>query len=104
MNKSSVSIKVGEEVTLSYKISPENVTNKNVEWLSSDSSIAIVNNGVVKGLKAGTVAISVKNGDMIATCSVIVTGKAVIKETLEPLVLNDDNKNIVAKCTITVEE
>ncbi|MDL2292960.1 Ig-like domain-containing protein, partial [Acholeplasma sp. OttesenSCG-928-E16] len=49
---------VGESVTLSAAVLPENATFKTVTWSSSDKSLATVANGVVSLLKAGTVTIT----------------------------------------------
>jgi len=54
------SIYVGNTFKFSYDISPNNSTNKNVIWSTSDESIATVSNdGLVKGIKSGTVTITV---------------------------------------------
>ena len=47
----------GDNVRVNATISPSNVTNKNIEWKSSDSSIASVTNGVVLAHKAGKATI-----------------------------------------------
>lgn len=62
-------ITVGEEITLSVKITPEGIKQENLEiiWTSSDESIATVDeNGKVKALKAGKVTITVKVGEFTA--------------------------------------
>lgn len=77
LSKTSLSLKVGEMHELTYKISPSNATNKEISWTSSDNKIATVENGIVKGLKNGTVTITAKNGKASATCIVKVTGEPV---------------------------
>ena len=47
----------GEEQTLVLSVLPEYATNKEVVWTSSDDSVATVDNGLVKAVKAGTVTI-----------------------------------------------
>jgi len=62
-------ITVGEEITLSVKITPEDIKQEKLEiiWTSSDESIATVDeNGKVKALKAGKVTITVKVGEFTA--------------------------------------
>lgn len=49
----------GEKLTLSYKLLPEGA-NQRVLWLSSDSKIATVSNGIVKGVAEGKVTIIAK--------------------------------------------
>ena len=53
----------GEEQTLSLTVLPAYATNKEVLWTSSDETIATVENGLVKALKAGTVTIKAKAQD-----------------------------------------
>ena len=80
-------IVVGKSVTLVATISPENATNKNLKWVSSDEKIATVSqSGVVTGVADGTVEISVitEDGQKVAKSTVTVE-----KETVTP---DDDNK------------
>lgn len=56
---------VGQSFTLTYKIEPENTTNKTVSWKSSDENIATVSNaGIVTPLSDGEVTITVSLGDL----------------------------------------
>ena len=76
LNKTSTEITVGQTETLVATISPSNATNKNVTWISDNASIASVSTtGVVTGLVAGTVDITVTtvDGSKKATCTVTVT-------------------------------
>lgn len=57
----STSLKVGGNIKLSAKVTPEGST---VSWTSSDESIASVSaDGKITALKAGNVEITVQNGD-----------------------------------------
>ena len=53
----------GEKITLTTQIKPENASNKNLIWTSSDENIAMVKNGVVSAIKEGTVDIVVSSSD-----------------------------------------
>ena len=74
LDKSSVELKKGETVTLTATVAPDNATNKNVVWSSSDSSIAKVENGVVTAVESGTATITVttEDGNLKASCVVTV--------------------------------
>lgn len=74
LNKSSAKVYVGETVTLTATINPEDTTDKTLTWSTSKSSVATVDkNGKVTGVKAGTATITVKtvNGKS-ASCTVTV--------------------------------
>lgn len=52
-------VNVGQTVTLSASLTPNNVNNQKINWASSDASLGTVSeNGVVTGLKRGTVTIT----------------------------------------------
>lgn len=80
LDKTSFEINVGSETTLTATIKPSDATNKGVTWLSSDSSVASVDeNGKVTAKKAGTATITVttKDGSFKAECEVTVTNISV---------------------------
>ena len=70
LDKSSATLTEGDEITLIATVNPDNATNKNVTWTSSDPSVASVSNGKVTALKAGKATIIVKtdDGGKTATC------------------------------------
>jgi uncharacterized repeat protein (TIGR02543 family) len=74
LNKTSLSLAVGQEETLAPTVTPSDATNKAVTWLSSDTSKATVANGVVKAVAAGTARITVTtvDGGFTANCNVTV--------------------------------
>ena len=80
LNKSSLTIaRLGTE-TLTATVAPSNATNKNINWSSSNTSVATVSNGTVTGVSAGTVTItatSAADSSKKATCTVTVTPIAV---------------------------
>lgn len=65
INENITSMKEGESQKLTATITPENVTDKNITWKSSDESIATISsNGEIIAKKAGTVEITatISNG------------------------------------------
>lgn len=74
LSQTSATLTEGDELTLAATISPDNATNKNLTWSSSNSSVASVVNGKVKALKAGYTIVSVKteDGNKTANCDITV--------------------------------
>lgn len=76
LNKSKVTLKVGQKVTIKATIKPNNAADKNVEFTSSKKEVATVNSkGIVTAKKAGTATIMVKAGNKKAVCKVTVKKK-----------------------------
>ena len=75
LNKSSLTLQVGESEGLLAAVLPDDAINKQVVWTSSNSSVASVSqNGAVTALKVGTAVITVTTADggFTATCAVTV--------------------------------
>lgn len=77
LNKKDTALKIGETTTLTVTITPENATNRNVSWSSSDEKIATVKDGVITAVAEGKAAITVttEDGDKTAVCNVTVSGE-----------------------------
>lgn len=74
IDQTSIELKVGETSSLVATVNPENATNKNVTWRSSDALVASVdNNGKVTALKAGSANITVTTEDGGKTANAVVT-------------------------------
>lgn len=76
LNKSSLSMTVGDTQTLTATVTPSNATDKTVTWTSSKTTVASVSSsGVVTAKAAGTATITVttNDGSKTATCTVTVT-------------------------------
>ena len=83
LDKSSAFLKVGETVTLTATVGPDDATDKTVTWTTSDATVATVSNGVVTAKKLGTATITAKAGDKTATCSITVVATEVSSITLD---------------------
>lgn len=73
LNRSSLTLDIGDTYTLVATVSPSNATNKTVTWSSSNTSVATVSSsGKVTAKKAGTVTITAKAGTKKDTVTVTV--------------------------------
>ena len=85
LDKTELEIKAGKTYTLTPIIKPENASNKAVIWVSSDETIAKVDEeGKVSALKEGktTITVVTKDGEKKAQC-VVTVKKADPKISLE---------------------
>ena len=78
LNENSITINRFETYTLSATVLPNNATNKNVTWSSSNVNVATVDsNGVVSSVASGsaTITVTTVDGGFTAQCSVSVTNR-----------------------------
>ena len=98
LDKASLTLTEGGSGKFTATVNPSNATNKNVEWTSSNTAVATVDqNGNVKAVSAGTATITVttKDGSFKAQATVTVNEKPAsytitfteIKQELTELVL-----------------
>ncbi|KHO39849.1 hypothetical protein OR62_03755, partial [Clostridium tetani] len=100
LNKSLIELKKEDTIKLIATITPENSTNKNIIWTSSDENIATVDNeGNVKVLKSGEVVIKIatEDGQKFAECKVIIKDEKEVD-------INSDKKEIEIKTLTTYKE
>ncbi|MGL4572389.1 MAG: discoidin domain-containing protein [Clostridium sp.] len=72
LSKESLKMKKGDTETIIATIKPENATNKNITWKSSDDKVVTIENGVITALSKGEaklIATSV-DGGITAECLV----------------------------------
>ena len=83
LNQPSASLKVGETVTLTATVKPDDATDKTVTWTTSDASVATVDNGMVIAKKVGSATITAKAGSISATCAITIIPTPVTSVTLD---------------------
>lgn len=67
-------INVGAGLNLNATVTPANATDRDVVWSTSNAAVATVNNGTVRGLKAGNAVITATAGNK--SSSIVVTVRA----------------------------
>ena len=108
LNKSELSLEVGATETLVATVTPSNVTNGSVTWISSDTTIATVSSsGLVTALSTGTATITATTADgtnLTDTCQLTVNNQ-VITGDFDFMVdgiaynINSDNETVTVTCT-----
>lgn len=83
LDKTTAELSEGEELTLTATVKPDNASNKNVEWSSSDEKVATVKDGKVTAVKAGTAKITVKTVDGSKTAECVITVASMEKVEFE---------------------
>ena len=77
LNKGVLNLTIGQKETLTYTNTPDNTTNKDVEWTSDNEKFATVSSkGEVTAVAEGTAIISVKvknTTNVVSTCKVEVS-------------------------------
>lgn len=77
LDKESLEFTLGSETlsdTLTATVAPEDATNKNIVWSTSDTNVASVESGIVTAVGEGTAIITVttEDGNFTDTCNVTV--------------------------------
>ncbi len=77
LDKSELTLNVGNTYTFNPTITPTNAENKDVEWSTSDKNIVEVNNGTITAKSGGkaTITAKLKESGKTATCTVNVLMK-----------------------------
>jgi len=77
LSQTDLRLEEGKTATLTATVLPENATNKNISWTSTNEAAAKVENGVVTAIKEGNASITVtaEDGNITATCNVTVVKK-----------------------------
>jgi len=73
LNSTNIDAYIGDAITLTATLAPEDVTEKELTWTSSDVNVATVENGIVSCLDIGETTITVSTvNDLKAECKIIV--------------------------------
>lgn len=85
LNQNTASVQVGDTITLTATVEPDNATNKTVTWTSDNEPVATVEDGVVTGVSEGTVSIGAMTADggFSAVCNVTVAAASVYKNLFD---------------------
>lgn len=76
LNRTTSYMLIGQDETLLATVSPADATNKNLTWASSSLRATVDNTGKVTGVAVGmatTITASTADGNLIASCQIIVT-------------------------------
>ena len=75
LSEDSLELTVGGTGMLTATVAPNDATNKNVTWESSNTDVATVENGTVTAVAAGnaTITVTTEDGGFTDTCDVTVT-------------------------------
>lgn len=96
LDKSSLTLKPGNETSLSYTIFPANATNKEVVWSSADETIVSVSQeGKITAIKPGSTTITAETAENKekATCAITVSLN-------DPVVANGDVDGVWKKYSV----
>lgn len=107
LDKEELALTVGEEVTLSATVLPDNATDKTVTWSSSNENVATVDeNGKVTAIAAGeaTITVTTTDGEKTANCVVTVTDEVSYSLSITPaeaaIIIGDSQTYVVKLKTI----
>ena len=74
LEQTSTTLSVGDKSKLTAVVTPNNASNKNVTWSSSNTNVVVVNDGEIEALTIGsaTITVTTEDGGFVATCTVSV--------------------------------
>ena len=102
LDRSTLTLEIGKEETLTYTVLPESAANAKAEWLSSKPSVATVNNGKVKGISEGTAGIRVAIGNKTSICTVTVIDPDKVEVFATGITLNRNTLSLAAGSSETL--
>ena len=96
LDKESIILEVGKKEKITATIIPSDVPFIDIKWSSSNSNIASVDNGVVKGISHGTATITATFGEAKSSINVVVIKPDLVSDYLKEfeLLLNKALKEL----------
>ena len=107
LDKIEATIKIGGNIQLTATVTPDNATNKNVSWESSNTAVATVDNtGYVTAKSEGTATITAKTEDGEKTATATITIEKEITDNQGPTIISitgekdlEGNYKVIIKAT-----
>lgn len=100
LSTTSCTLEIDETLEITTTLTPSNVTDTVLTWSSKDESVATVNNGVIKGISAGSTLIEVETGNgLTKTVSVKVNpmlATSISLNTTNATLLTNEQQQLVA--------
>ncbi|MCQ2607601.1 MAG: Ig-like domain-containing protein [Bacteroidales bacterium] len=100
VSATSVNLNIDEKKTITTTLSPENVTDTDLTWSSNNTTVAIVENGVIQAVGTGSTKVIVTTGNGLRK-EIIVTVNAleatsITLNTDEVTLLQNEQQNLIA--------
>lgn len=107
LDTTEATIKIGGNIQLTATVTPDNATNKNVSWESSNTAVATVDdNGYVMAKSVGTATITAKTEDGGKTATATITVEKEITDEQGPTIVSikgekdsEGNYKVIIKAT-----
>ncbi len=99
LDQASLTLEVGQEVTLGATVLPEDATDPTLTWKSSNAQVASVSEGVVKAVAKGSAVITVSAGGKQASCQVTVHDQVI---PVESITLNKTEATVAKGRSVTL--
>ena len=103
LNTNNINLVVGNEIKLVATITPDDATNKEINWTSSNSNIATVTEGKVKGISVGECIITATSKDGIsAECKVTIQNTQPEEVEVTDVILSSSSVKLEVDKTETI--
>lgn len=104
LDKSEETMKINEAIKLNATFMPENTTNKNIKWTSSNEKVAVVKDGEVTSLSEGEAIITAESedGGFKAVCNITVTSEIAKPIEISKVILSNSTLDLVKGKTETL--